>query len=92
MGFLQTALAGLILLGLASVAVVEASCLIGRTYSQCYYWLRYRYPSWRSARQVRALKRRYGRARESVPFGRLRSTRSRAQELGGRFGDGPPEA
>ena len=87
MEFLLAAIVGLMLLGLASLLLVEGGFLIVRTYGRLSYWLRYRYPSWRSGRQVRALKRRYGSTRDrSRPFGALRFTKSRAEEF-----SGPPE-
>ena len=81
MEFLLYALIGLTLLGLASLAVVEGGYLLGRMYSRLSFWCRYRYLFWSSARQVRALKRRYGRRDTSRPFGSLRFTRSRYEEL-----------
>lgn len=87
MEFLLACLVGLMLLGLASLLVVEGGFLIARTYARLSYWLRYRYPSWRSGRQVRALKRRYGSTKGPAPLGALRFTRTRAEQ----FADGPPD-
>jgi hypothetical protein len=91
MEFLFWTLVGLASLGLASFALVEGAYLLGRTYSRCSYWLDYHYRSWRSGRQVAALKRRYGRP-GTLPLGSLRFTRSRARDFDGTYGDGPPEA
>lgn len=89
MEFLLMSFAGLILLALASLLVVEAGFLIARIYSRLSFWFRYHYLSWSSLRQVNALKRRYGRRDRLRPsLGRLRFTRTRAEQ----FGDGPPEA
>jgi hypothetical protein len=88
MEFLAAALLGLILLGICSVAIVEGAYLSARIYSRLSRWLRWEFLLWDSGRQVRALKRRYGPAKEKSPrLGALRFTRSRAEE----FGTGPPD-
>lgn len=81
MEFLAVSLLALILLGLSTVAVVEAGYLLGRMYSRVSFWFRYRHLLWSSQRQVNALKRAYGRRGKSPRLGALRFTRSRSEEF-----------
>ncbi len=83
MDFLLASFIGLTLLGLASLALVEGGYLLGRIYSRLLYWSRYRYLSWSSGRQMRALKRRYGPRTSRPSLGQLRVTRTREKELTG---------
>jgi hypothetical protein len=91
MEFFLMAIVGFLLLALASVILVEGALAIGRIYSRLSFWFRYRHLSWRSGRQVAALKRRFGRRDRSRPsLGQLRFTQSRARNLE-ELSNGPPE-
>jgi len=85
--FLFWSFVGLASLALASFIIVEGGFLIARIYSRSAYWLRYQYPSWRSARQVADLKRRYSHRGKSPRLGALRFTKHRASSF-----DGPPDS
>lgn len=86
--FILAAIVFLMLLMIASYLAVWAVEAIYRSLCRWSSWWDSRRSLRVSARRVRALKRRYGPARDKSPspLGKLRFTRSRAKEF-----DGPPD-
>lgn len=81
MEFFLGAILMLSFLALGALVLVEAFFLLGRFCSRVSFWLRYRFPTWRSGRYVARLKRRQtGKAGSRL--GRLRFTKSRAEQFG----------
>ena len=87
MEFLLAAFAGLTLLALVTLAVVEGACLIGRTWARFSSWWHLRRCSLRHATFRTASMRAYALGKGQPPsLGQLRFTKSRAVEF-----SGPPD-
>ena len=94
MEFLLAAFAGLTLLALVTLAVVEGAYLIGRTWARFSSWWHLRRCSLRHATFRTASMRAYALGKERSPsLGQLRFTKSRRAEFSAGpnpYGYGPP--